>query len=259
MTDANATTEPPRLPTGQSPDTPSLATTFEQARLAATEAGLAYARQCVARAFELIRRTHPAAATLVADQDLDDDGDTTMLLLAVRGGHGDLLWFHQGNYSRHPDAVAADGSPDLDLDVVAEVEDLLRIAYGQPGDPVLDPADVDDYQGLWHGSSWSLLTAQMPASQQQPDGRAARTVSSTPPDCPSCQDTGLATVGYEFNGARVTEPCPACGIGADKAATLDGVDRCATSIMAAVKTAQGRGTPPVGSRPAHERDHAAAG
>lgn len=144
---------------------------IDQTRRAAEVTGRAYAEQCVTAVFELLRPAiesllpaYPAKARLVMDKDHDDDGDTRILLLAVRGDGDDLLWFHDSCYQQHPDALAAANRKTLDLDddLLEQVHELLQIAYDQPG-RYLGPAEADDRQGLRPlYRSWNILSVEEP-------------------------------------------------------------------------------------------------
>lgn len=112
--------------------------------------------------FRLLRGTHPAAAVALVEQDRTDPA--TIWLHAVRAATGELLWFNE-DYSRHPDADALGGSPELDYasDDLLEVETLLRAAYEGPEHDQFATASADDRRGVWRGESRVLLTVAAPA------------------------------------------------------------------------------------------------
>lgn len=173
---------------------------IEQARHAAEATGRAYARENVAGAFELIRRPLPAATSLLVNRDSDEDGDTLILLLAVRGSDNRLLWCHD-EYDHHPDADALpdDMEPDAYGDLIAEAEELLRAAYDQPGLPFA-PADNDAYRGLSDHRGWNLLEIHLPAADGNSDLACSVMIEGTDDDAYRFSVTADDTVVMYVDG-----------------------------------------------------------
>ncbi|RSM61762.1 hypothetical protein DMB66_23980 [Actinoplanes sp. ATCC 53533] len=112
--------------------------------------------QPIADAFSLLRETHPQAATLVVEVAAKGDA---IWLHAVRGSTGELLWFDEDNYGRHPDATATGGSPELDYSTTVRdtVEDHLLAAYQGAARDAFAAAADGDYQGLLRREGRALM------------------------------------------------------------------------------------------------------
>jgi hypothetical protein len=157
--DGGALAEPSVIPATYGP----APTRVAQARRAVEACSRLYAEECVSAAFDLIRQTYPAAATLLVNTDHDDDGDTLMVLVAVRLVDETLAWTLDV-YAHHPHAQGRRTELDLDGDVRADVEELLRTGYDLPTRSSFDPAGTGDYEGLPQQRSWTLLTVTVPAA-----------------------------------------------------------------------------------------------
>jgi hypothetical protein len=90
-------------------------------------------------------------------------GDTLLVLVAVRLADETLAW-SLDVYAHHPQVLGRRTELDLDGDVRAEVEELLRTGYDLPARSSFDPADTGDYEGLPRWRSWTLLTVTMPVA-----------------------------------------------------------------------------------------------